>query len=568
MFRTAFLPLLLAACLVAANTATTAAETKSSRRAVADKSARPTPAVRPVQVMSIEEDEVETACTQAPVERLPTDDANKADEPAETPDAAPPDDSAPTDTPVPEPPQLPNRTNASTDDSNDDSADEMESDEEPQLQSIDPPTLTEPTRRPVPPIVPPPPAPIQPSAPIQPPANRVPPRAPVGPAPAFAPPRATPPLPPPAAAEDEAATGDEEPSASDAPETVATPNANDYGKAHFRSDLHSMLHGCCLPGFYAGFEMTFLAPLDDPCPVVTLTDLVSGDAYVSDVDPGLGIGFRTWVGFQNPNAFGFRVSYWNLGSYLTQPDPVVPKEDKTATLGAYYLNAQTLYFELLNSFCCGHGGYLDVSFGAAYARMERNATALGYGQAGDEGGPTVKLYGLANCADSLEGMGFTGSIGGRHRFWCGCENFDEFGGACGPGGWNFFWNLRGTVIWAESQVYGRTETHAYTDKFGGSTAYTTNSAFACSDGDTIGIGEMQLGIAYQRCLTCCPGILTMRLALEGQYWGTAPISAVSDSTAYLIGGPPLFGGEANAMVNAESGGLSLLGVTFGVCLSF
>jgi hypothetical protein len=133
---------------------------------------------------------------------------------------------------------------------------------------------------------------------------------------------------------------------------------------------------------------------------------------------------------------------------------------------------------------------------------------------------------------------------------------------------SFFWNVRGSILWSETEAFARTEAHAFTKKFGGSTAFNSDSAYACTEDDMVGIGEMQIGFEYQRCLKHFPGFLTVRFAIEGQYWGAGSVSARSDSTAFLIGGPPLFGGAASATAFSEAGDLSLLGASMSASISF
>jgi hypothetical protein len=341
----------------------------------------------------------------------------------------------------------------------------------------------------------------------------------------------------------------------------------DGGVCHLGSvcqNLRGFACMCCASGLEAGVELTLLAPVCESFPDVAFTDLASGQSWVTDGSSGLGAGVRTWVGFQNPNGFGARVTYWDLGSMVSCPDPVVPTPLKPAMADNYYLNAQTLDVELLTNFCfCG--SELEIGLGACYAAMRRNQTALGYGEVGDFPAMTT-LYGLAASADEIEGMGVTASIGGRVPVW---QTICDPCNPCPQATCGIFWNARGSVLWADTSAFVRTETHAYTKALGApASSYSRDTAFACSENDAIGIFGMQIGIDYQRCLTCVPARFFARTALESQYWGAGSVSATSESYAYLKGAPPLFGGRSDAAATAQSGDLALLGISLGCGLTY
>lgn len=335
--------------------------------------------------------------------------------------------------------------------------------------------------------------------------------------------------------------------------------------SNLRTDFYNFCRRACPPGLFFGSQLTMLSPLGETAPVVKLEDLVAERTIISDADGGLGVGSRTWIGFRNPAGSGFRVSYWNFNAEMNTPSPVVPSIAQPTTLDAYYLAAQTVDIELMNGFCFANG-FLDISFGARYAKMDRNLTTLGYGEVGVPDAK-VSLYSVGSIANSVDGLGFTASIGGRNLLLpMDCPPGP--GPACGPLGVSFFWNVRGSILWSETEAFARTEAHAFTKKFGGSTAFNSDSAYACTKDDMVGIGEMQIGFEYQRCLKHFPGFLTIRFAVEGQYWGAGSVSARSDSTAFLIGGPPLFGGAASATAFSEAGDLSLLGASVSATISF
>lgn len=329
-------------------------------------------------------------------------------------------------------------------------------------------------------------------------------------------------------------------------------------------NMHGFACMCCTSGLEAGVEFTMLAPVCENFPEVTFTNLVSGQSWETEGASGLGTGVRTWLGFQNPNGVGARVTYWTLGSMVNCPDPIVPTPLKPVMEDNYYLNAQTLDVELLTNFCfCG--SELEIGLGACYAAMRRNTTALGYGEVGDLSAMTT-LYGLAAAADEIEGMGVTASIGGRVPVW---QKICDPCNPCPQATCGIFWNARGSVLWADTSAFVRTEAHAYTKSLGApASSFSRDTAFACSESDAIGIFGMQIGVDYERCLACVPAKFFARTALESQYWGAGTVSATSESYAYLKGAPPLFGGRADAAATAQAGDLGLLGVSVGLGLTY
>lgn len=326
----------------------------------------------------------------------------------------------------------------------------------------------------------------------------------------------------------------------------------------------------CRSGLVLGIEGTFLAPISEPSQAVYLTDLTNNVQYSDQTDPGFGAGFRTWIGLQN-NGWGFRVRYWHYGGDAIDPNPVVPKNAEPAFVSSYYLRADVLDFELTQRFCF-LGCDLDTSFGARYAELERNSTMVGYGDVGNG----VNLYGLAMGANEIAGTGFTTSIGGRkplHFFWC--HSCDDCGGPCSGtccrpcGRWLGFWNVRGSVLWADSCVSALTDANAvYKGTVVGS-ASSRNKASASKDhSETLGILELQLGIEYQRHLRCCPAIGFLRVGAEYQYWGTGDLEASTNSFASLEGTPPPFGGRVDAVADSHDGDLGLIGFTVGAGLTY
>lgn len=335
-------------------------------------------------------------------------------------------------------------------------------------------------------------------------------------------------------------------------------------------DFMGMCNTWCRSGLVFGVEGTFLAPLSEPRQSVYLTDLTNGAQYVDHSQPGFGSGVRTWIGLQN-NGWGFRVRYWHFGNDAIDPNPVVPVNAEPTFLSAYYLRADVVDIELTQRFCF-LGCELDTSFGARYAELERNGTVVGYGDVGNG----VNLYGLAMGSNDISGTGFTTSIGGRkplNFFWC--HSCNDCGGPCGGtccnpcGRWLGFWNVRGSVLWADSTVSALTDANAVIKDTVVAAASSRNKASATRDhSETLGIIELQLGIEYQRHLRCCPAIAFVRAGAEYQYWDTGDLTANSNSFASLQGSPPPFGGRVDAVADAHDGDLGLIGFILGAGLTY
>lgn len=323
-------------------------------------------------------------------------------------------------------------------------------------------------------------------------------------------------------------------------------------------------------GLYAGVEGTFLAPINEPIQSVYLTDLTNNNQYTARSQSGLGGGVRTWIGLQN-HGWGFRVRYWHFGDEAVRPDPVVPTNAEPTTTSASYLRADVVDIELTQRYFF-LGQQISTSFGARYAELERNNTAVAYGDLGNG----VNLYGLAMGANNVSGTGFTTSIGGLkplHFFWN--RSCDDCGGACGGqcarpcGQWLGYWNVRGSVLWADSTVSALTDANAVIKGAAVASAFSRNKASASKDhSETLGIIELQLGMQYQRHLRCCPAIAFLRAGAEYQYWNTGDLTATSNSFAFLQGGTPAFGARVDSVADAHNGNLGLIGFTIGAGLTY
>lgn len=339
----------------------------------------------------------------------------------------------------------------------------------------------------------------------------------------------------------------------------------------------------CAAGLVGGAELSFLYPYGEPSQFVTLTDLLTNDAFTGTADPGLATGVRFWLGFQHASGFGYRVRYAHIGNDLINNDPVVPiiSNGVAAFHESYQLRADTIDLEITHRYCIKNWR-LDTSFGARYARLERNATVLGFGTLGD-----VDLLGLAVGSNSLEGMGFTASIGGRSPIglrWAKHKDkdykahppFDKIHSGIAAyhpellSGWSWYWGVRASVLWASTTASAFTEASAVVKApIGAASANSRDKAFASKDhNDTVVIGEAVLGVQWEKCCKCIPASCFFRAGLEYQHWETGDVFASSNSFAFLHDGPTTFGGRVDASANATDGNLDLFGIFIGAGITY
>lgn len=334
------------------------------------------------------------------------------------------------------------------------------------------------------------------------------------------------------------------------------------------SGLWGLGGGCCQAGFFAGVEGTFLAPINEPTQQVILTDLVNNTTTTATADPGFGAGVRTWIGFAKCG-WGIRAGYWHFGNDAVQVDPTVPVNKEPTAEGVYHLSANVVDIELIQRFqFCRR--QINTSFGARYANLRRNATAIGYGDVGNG----VSLLGLAMGANEIEGTGFTASIGSRTPLFCWlgrpCDTCGlGLDSCCCPRGKLFgFCNFRGSILWADSTASVLTDATAITKGIAAAAANSRDAAFATKDhNEDIAIFDIQIGAEYVQPLRCLPASLFVRAAFEYQHWETGNVFAQSNSFAFLQGTPP-FGGRVDASANAHDGNLDLIGFTVGGGLTF
>ena len=335
-----------------------------------------------------------------------------------------------------------------------------------------------------------------------------------------------------------------------AAEPIQSPE--DFDAADDRNMLCGNVCGTCCnwcsSGLVMGVESTFLAPYGEAGQAVVLTDLTNGNEYNGSSGQGIGQGIRTWLGMQHCNGFGYRIRYWHFA------DDEINNEknlNEPSFIEAFSLQADTFDIEMTQQFCLSNWK-LDTSFGGRYARLVRSSSVTGYGTLGN-----VDLLGFANGSSELEGSGFTFSIAGRKPIACHC-------------GWNWFWSLRGSMLWADTSACVLSETNAAFNSPGGAAqanSRTKSNASSDSQQDVF-ISEAMLGIQYEKCLPCSPAMCFFRVAVEAQHWGTGDVNASSNSFAFLAGGLPPFGGQAESYGSAGDSSLDLIGLTIGCGLTY
>lgn len=306
---------------------------------------------------------------------------------------------------------------------------------------------------------------------------------------------------------------------------------------------------------YFGAETTHLWAIDEPTQQLFLTDTVTGQVFPGYSDAGLGHGVRTWVGVENENT-GARVRYWYFSEENIDNNPFVPGSIGSALIETHNLESQTLDIEMTQKFRLRRS-HLNTSFGARYARLERNAAVTGFATLGND---LVDVSGVAMGANKLDALGFTGSIGGERQLFRRAGRGNQNGVA-------FFWNFRGSVLRGDALASAFTEASASTRPPAAPDSDSAQDFFSLmSTDDTFQIYDFQAGLTYDWSSGWCPGIWSMRLGVEYQHWETGDLFAPSVSSALVDGvaGATPFGGSADGITNAEDGDLDLIGGFWGL----
>lgn len=326
-------------------------------------------------------------------------------------------------------------------------------------------------------------------------------------------------------------------------------------------------------GVYAGGELTFIAPLREPEQVVGIADFTTGQVWQQTGVTGIGTGMRMWAGVM-PEDQGFRVRYFTMANDQLKADPVFPQFAQPAFSSASHYDIHALDMEFTQIFPMGHHR-VDASFGVRMAELSLQSSTVGYADVGNG----VSVYGLAMAANEVQGIGFTGSLGGFIHIQ------DLLGpkaearlGAPGPKTpfqewvmhWGLFYNVRGTALWSETAVSVLTDSSAVVQGNVSGSAFSRNHATAVGDERQItGNFELQFGFEYEKKLEKLPTSLVMRIGFEYQRWSLGEVEATSRSQAYLTGSEvERFGGGARAVAERNDSYLDLFGIAVAVGLSY
>jgi len=326
-------------------------------------------------------------------------------------------------------------------------------------------------------------------------------------------------------------------------------------------------------GVYAGGELTFIAPLREPEQLVGIADFTTGQVWQQTGVSGIGTGIRMWAGVM-PEDQGFRVRYFTMANDQLKADPVFPQFAQPAFSSASHYDIHSLDLEFTQIFPMGHHR-IDASFGVRMAELSLQSSTVGYADVGNG----VSVYGMAMAANEMQGIGFTGSIGGFIHIQ------DLLGpkaearlGAPGPKtpfqewvmNWGLFYNIRGTALWSETAVSVLTDANAVVQGNTAASAFSRNQATAMGDERQItGNFELQFGFEYEKKLEKLPTSLVMRIGFEYQRWALGEVEASSRSQAFLSGTETeRFGGGVRALADRNDSYLDLFGIAIAVGLSY
>ena len=359
---------------------------------------------------------------------------------------------------------------------------------------------------------------------------------------------------PPVNARPPAATSSEPQQAGSYPHQIITePGPTVVGESGILCRGDGCCATCCIPkkaGFIFGGENLYLTAFDEPEQQVILTNQVTGAVHNGASDPGMGFGYRTWMGFKNCGR-GYRLTYTHLGNSDQNVRPVVPTQGTPAFHENYFLSGDTVDLEVTQEFCFCQMN-LQTSFGGRYGRLDRNASVYGYGDLPSSDN-AAEVFGYAMGANELEAIGFTFSLGALKPMGYHC-------------GWSAFWNWRGSMMWGDSVASALTEANTVlkVNSTAIGSANSRDKAFATVEhSENIFISEAQLGVQYCKCLCCFPATFIFNAGIEYQHWKTGDLTASSDSFATLLASPPLVGGRVDARSRAHDGDLDLIGMFIG-----
>jgi len=220
------------------------------------------------------------------------------------------------------------------------------------------------------------------------------------------------------------------------------------------------------------------------------------------------------------------------------------------------------------------GSALESSFGVRHSRLDAASSVFGLGSLGDR----LEVHGAAQALRSLEAIGPTFTLGGRHTLpwslWCGasCDAISNTQ-HCDPCsyGWSWFWNARGSIFWGDVVSKATTETQTYVKANESMFAVSRSSdgAYASTDSEAkLFHNELLIGLEYCRPISVVPSTMRLRLAVEYQRWDTGQSLAKSQSHAFLASSEPRFGGRVEASAAAENRYFDLIGMNMSMTINY
>ncbi len=277
------------------------------------------------------------------------------------------------------------------------------------------------------------------------------------------------------------------------------------------SECLSQCRGSCLTPF-VGVEAAFLAPVMNhggggSSYGFSGTGVSTTSISTSSVN-GMVVTPRLWLGVMGP-CWGVGVRYWRFSNGNGDPGPATGANE--GLFNQSFLRLQTLDLEAIRRIpCCGRN--LWFSAGVRFGQFTRNNSISG----------AELLGGNTYVASAFTGTGFNGvgpTVGlyGLHPICC-CSN------------WNVFYGGRFSVLFDGSSSLRPSLAPVRPAVV--PVPLSANGASGSGNGNAF-ISEASLGMQYNHCLQCVPGIAFFRFAGEYQYWhvnsGADPFSRNSKS---------------------------------------
>ena len=256
---------------------------------------------------------------------------------------------------------------------------------------------------------------------------------------------------------------------------------------------------CCQPcpeycqpcySLVGGAEGTFLRATRAPSPNSVSASPPSTTLGGSDFNSFDGTGVRGWLGVEGPRGWGIRGRYWDF----TDDHDFAVNSPSATTSGTCGLRAYTVDLEVTKDIDLDPWA-IQAAFGGRYGRMEQNQTIAAQDGTGESSNASALRF--------VSGTGITGMLEGRR--------------ALGDSNWNFFANVRGSVLWGNDIGRGWASASAVSSD---SEAIAQSSEGPNSVFATVYILETQIGAEWTHPLQSMRGTLFVRAAYEFQRWTT------------------------------------------------